>query len=300
MLSAVAKWPGMDDITEGIRRLRNDDEACARLVASVTESPATQQPVRAMKQILRTAGVACDGDSAERVLLAHAMDQSLKKIDELPVPPSVHDLIRKQFHSFRQPPGSPGPSLAVDAEENDPFIAACKLCTLRRFPAGPLDWVVSGVPRSWFLKVPLRDLPHFARFIFKEFGGIRPAFYVHIAHPPRNRALIIEKEVRRAYYRMAQSLVLQPAVKGIMCATWLHDPAAIDMYPYIASLNEPYLQFGGRLVTHLGPAPVSSGFLKFNSERREQYGRGELRFKSVVAMWPRDAAISWAEQNPDL
>lgn len=122
------------------------------------------------------------------------------------------------------------------------------------------NWVVSGVPRSCFLKAPLRDLPRFVSFIFKEFGGLKPAFYVHIARPPRNRALIIEKEVRRAYYRMAQSLVLQPAVKRIMCATWLHDPAAIDMYPYISALNESYLRFGGRLVTNLGPPSVSSVF----------------------------------------
>ena len=85
-----------------------------------------------------------------------------------------------------------------------------------------------------------------------------------------------------------------------MCATWLHDPVAMDMYPYLAALNEPYLKHGGRLVTNVGPAPVESGFLKFNSARREQYERGELKLKSVLAMWPRQAAIAWAEQNRNL
>jgi hypothetical protein len=156
------------------------------------------------------------------------------------------------------------------------------------------------MPRKWFLKMPPLDVPRAVRFILTEFGGVKPAFYVHIAHPPRNRALIIPKEVRRAYYRMAQALMLQPEIKGIMCATWLHDPAAVDQYPYIAALNEPYLKLGGRLVTNLGEAPESSGFLKFNSARREQYERGELKLKTVLAMWPRKAAVEWARENSAL
>jgi hypothetical protein len=275
--------------------LGRSPEECTALVAAVTESPETQKPIRDLKKSCRF-----EGDALERILLGCAIERSLDDIDKLPVPRSVHDLIRKQFQIFQQPASPRGISLAVDAEENDPFISACKICTLRRFPAGPLDWVVSGVPKKWFLQMPRQDLFKALRFIFGEFGGIKPAFYVHIAHPPRNRALIIEKEVRKAYFRMALALKLQPEVKGIMCATWLHDPAATEMYPYIAALNEPYLRCGGRLVTNLGLAPVSSGFLKFNSDRRKLYERGELKLKSVLAMWPRSAAIAWAEQNPGL
>jgi hypothetical protein len=285
MSGAIASWP----------ELGKSAHECSALIAAVDESPATQLPIREMKKAL-----SCQGDALERALLAHAMQESQQKIDALPVPPSVKELIRQQFQIFRQAPGGPGSSLAIDAEENDPFISACKICSLRRFPAGPLDWVVSGLPRKWFFQMPPADLPRALNFIFREFGGIKPAFYVHIANPPRNRALIIPKEVRRAYYRMAQSLLLQPQIKGIMCATWLHDPVAIGMYPYIAALNEPYLKNGGRLVTNLGPAPIESGFLKFNSARREQYERGELKLKSVLAMWPRKAAIAWAAQNRNL
>lgn len=287
-------------IAGSITRLGKSPADCAAIIAAVAEAPETQQPVRELKQVLRKEGVPCEGDSLERMLLSYAIDEFAGRIDLLPVPPTVRELIRKQHQYFRQPAGLAGPSLSVDDEENDPFIAACKICTLRRFPAGPLDWVVSGMPRRWFFKMPLRDLPRAATYIFREFGGVRNAFYVHIAHPPRNRSLIIEKEVRRAYYRMARALMLQPQVKGIMCATWLHDPAAISLYPYIAALNEPYLKLGGRLVANLGPAPESSGFLKFNSERREQYERGELKLNTVLAMWPRKAAIAWAEQNTNL
>ena len=268
---------------------------CVALVGAVNDTPETLKSIHELKQALRS-----EGDTLERIFLRHAVSQSIDRIDKLPVPTSVQELLRQQFQVFGQPRKADGISLAVDAEENDPFIAACKICTLRRFPAGPIDWVVSGLPRRWFLQMPRRDLPKVMRYIFGQLGGIQPAFYVHIAHPPRNRSLIIAKEVRRAYYRMAEALKLQPEVKGIMCATWLHDPVAMELYPYISALSEPYLKFGGCLLTNLGPAPVSSGFLKFNSERREQYERGALKLKSVLAIWPRNAAVAWAERNREL
>lgn len=273
---------------------------CAALIASVTESPKTYAPILDLKKRLRASGVECESDSLERVLLGYAAQESEGKIDSLPVPQSVRDLIRKQHRFLTQASGLAAPSLAVDAEENDPFIAASKMCTLRRFPAGPMDWVVSGLPRSWLLKMPPQDIPRVLKFVFQEFGGIKPAFYVHIAHPPRNRSLIIQKEVRKAYFRMAQALILQPGIKGIMCATWLHDPVAMEMYPHLGPLNEPYLNLGGKLVTNLGAAPPESGFTKYNSSRRDLYERGKVTFKSVLAMWPRKAAIEWAQQNSTL
>ena len=277
-----------------IARIGLSASECAGIVAAVTESPETQRPVHDLKISLRAAGVACEGDVLERALLASAIERSAKEVETLPVPSSVKELIRKQFLRFSEPSPSDAP-LAIEAEENDPFIAACKICSLRRFPAGPLDWVVSGVPRKWLFKIPPLELPRAIRYIYGDFGGRTPAFYVHIAHPPRNRALILENAVRKAYYRMARALELQPEIKGILCATWLHDPAAIERYPYLAAVNEPYLKLGGRLVTNLGPAPASSGFLKFNSERRAAYARGELKLLTVLAMWPRRAAIEWAK-----
>jgi hypothetical protein len=156
------------------------------------------------------------------------------------------------------------------------------------------------VPRSWFAKIPPRNIASAVRFILLEFGGIKPAFHVHVAHPPRNRSLILKKEVRKSYYRMARSLALQPEIKGIMCASWFHDPDALKDTPTLAWINEPYPEWGGRIVTTLGPAPVESGFLKFNPDRREQFERGELKLMTTLAMWPRKAALAWAEAHPEL
>jgi hypothetical protein len=99
---------------------------------------------------------------------------------------------------------------------------------------------------------------------------------------------------------MARSLMLQPEMKGILCSAWFHDPAALRDAPHLAALNEPYLQYGGRILTSVGEAKEDSGFLKFNPERRKLYEEGKLRIDLTLAMWPRAAAIRWAEQHPEL
>jgi hypothetical protein len=283
-------------IDQALSRLGKSVSDCVALVHSVVEQPASQAPILALKNSVQGVGIACEGDIFERVLLAHAMRESEPRIDQLPVHQSVKLLIRREFQRF-QKPQSPGPRWLLGT---DPFVAASKICTLRRFPAGPLDWVVSGMPRSWFARIAPHDLASALRFIVSEFHGIKPAFYVHAAHPPRNRSLILRNEVRKSYYRMARSLALQPEIKGIMCASWFHDPTARKDAPYLAWINEPYLDWGGRIVATLGPAPVDSGFLKFNPDRRARFERGELKLTTTLAMWPRKAVLAWASAHLEL
>ena len=271
------------------------EETVHYLALPEPDQPRSYAPVLALKRSVQNAGISCDGDRLERVLLWFAMQDAESGIDSLPLHHSVKPLIRREFGRFREL-GSPGPPLLAGT---DPFIAASKICTLRRFPSGPMDWVVSGMPRSWFARIPVRQLAPALRFIFFEFGGIKPAFYLHVAHPPRNRSLILQKEVRKSYYRMARSLAFQPEIKGIMCASWLHDPGAWKDAP-LAWINEPYVEWGGKIVAPLGPAPVESGFLKFNPERRKRLERGELKLMTTLAMWPRKAALAWAGAHPEL
>jgi hypothetical protein len=287
--------PELARIDEILQRLGTSAAHCVALVTSINE-PDSQAPVLALKQSVMDAGIDCEGDRFERVLLSHAMHDAEPKIDRVNVHHSVKPLIHREFQRFRDLQASGPPLLAG----TDPFIAASKICTLRRFPSGPLDWVVSGMPRSWIAKIPPANLASAMRFVMFEFGGFKPAFYIHVAHPPRNRSLILKNEVRKSYYRMARSLALQPEIKGIMCASWFHDPGELKDTPTLAWINEPYLEWGGRIVTSLGPAPAESGFLKFNPGRRERFERGELKLMTTLAMWPRKAALAWADANPHL
>ena len=269
-------------------------EECATAVQRVTDANDSQAQIFDWKT--RFADFAA-ADALERFLLFHAIARNFPKVEPLPVAASVKALFNKEFLTYTKPPGATKPPLLAGT---DPFVTACKIATLRRFPAGPMDWVVSGVPRSWFLKMPPSSIPGVLNYLWREFGGLKPAFYVHIAPAPRNRSLVLKQEVRKAYYRMASSLELQPGMRGILCAGWFHDPTALRDWPHVEPLNEPYLHWGGRILAPVGPVPLDSGVLDYSPERKKLYESGQLNLHLTMAMWSRNAAVAWAAANRDL
>ena len=293
--SAIERWPELIGIAEQITRIGVSAQDCVRMVRNVGESPESYQPVLQLKAAVHECLNEYPAGEFERLLLCYASEDSLPRLETLPVANSVRALFRKEFAYYTT--ARPG-SLYLQACTYF-FVTACEIATLRRFPGGPMDWVISGIPRSWFAKIPARDLPRTLFFLARKFGGLRPAFFMHVAPEPRSRALVIEKEVRRSYYRMASSLIHQPEMKGILCASWLHDPAMIKEFPHVAQLNEPYLEHGG-MITTVGPADPGSGFLQRSPERRKRFESGELRPMLGLALWPRKDAIDWARQHPEL
>jgi hypothetical protein len=293
---SIEHAPELDSIANGLWNLGVTPADCFAVIGSVKESRESQTQVFAWKEELRQAGIDTPADAFERLLLACAVHDSAPKLEALPLHPSVKVLMRKEFQAYLRPPGSGSELLAG----TDPFAAAAKIASLRRFVAGPFDWVISGMPRSWLGKMPLHKVPEVLLYIAGQFGGFKPAFYLHLAPPPRNRSLIIPKEVRKAHYRMVKSLALQPEMKGILCASWFHDPEVLRITPHLGPLNEPYLEHGGRILMNIGPAPAHAGFLLHNPERQKQYESGEFRPRLTLAMWPRKAAIAWADQHPEL
>jgi hypothetical protein len=286
--------PELASVAAALEKLGKTPADCIRAAHAVTYATPNQPEIAQWKSALLDAGCDTQNDWLERVVVFHAAQDALPRIDELRVHPAVKTLLRKEFKSFASLTKQPV------LEGTDAFITAIYIATLRRFPAGPIDWLISGLPKSYLLKIPRANIPKTLWYALAHFGGFKPAFYVHLAYPPRNRSLVIEKEVRRAYYRMARSLAMQPEMKGIMCSAWFHDPAALRDAPHLAALNEPYLEHGGRIVTPVAAAKEDSGFLKFNPERRKLYEQGKLRINLTLAMWPRAAALRWAEQHPEL
>jgi len=267
---------------------------CARLVAEVTETSESQAAVTALKDQARGAGIEVEADAFERALLRSAAADFEPHIATLPIHESVRKLLRDEYRFYT------GPARGTLLEAGSYlFVTACKTISLRRFPAGPMDWEVSGFPRAWLPKVPKPDLARLAWYLAVRAGGFRPMFFMHVARRPKNRGLLIEKEVLRAYYRMARSLELQPSVKAILASAWFHDPAAVAENPHLAWLNRPYREEGGIIVT-AGPAPVDAGFLEHNIDRKQQFESGHLQYRIAIALWPRDAAIDWARRHPEL
>ncbi len=237
-------------------------------------------------------GAGLEGDEVERLLLWYAARQALPLIPTLPVDPSVRERLDqdlRQLHAMKV-------SMAAGSYH---FDRAAKMATLRRFPAGPMEWEISGIPRSDLLKAAFPANLRLLAFVTFRLRGRKPCFFMHVAPAPRNRALSVPKEVLRAYYRMVRSMQLQPEVRALLACAWFHDPAAVRDYPHLEVLNRPYVDNGG-LITLLGPAPPSSGVLEGNAQRSADYLAGKVQYNSGFAVWPRDAAIRWADAHPEL
>jgi hypothetical protein len=267
---------------------------CAQLIAGVTEDPESHTPALALKDGARRAGIELEADGFERALLRYAAVETSPRIVSLPVQESVKMLMQNEFKYYTTMAGR-------DALEFGSylFVTGCKVISLRRFAAGPMDWEISGFPGSWLFKVGISDLARLFRFLSMRMGGFKPVFFMHVARRPKNRGLLLEKEVLRAYYRIARSLELQRSIKGIVAAAWFHDPAAVADNPHLAWLNRPYLEAGG-LIVNMEAAEATAGFMEHNAQRKEEFKSGKLRYRIGVAMWPREAAIDWARTRSDL
>lgn len=283
-------------LQETLLNMGYSSAACARLVQGVTEVPESQISVQRLKELVSRSGVAMPTGAFERALLTCAALETAPHIEKLPVYEPVKSLIRAEFQHYTSPgrPDSDAVQLGTYG-----FVVACKTISLLRFPAGPLDWEISGFPRSWLLSIKNSDLPRVLAFLLSRVRGFKPLFFIHVARTPKNRSLVIEKEVLRCYYRIARSLEFQPQIKGILASAWFHDPAAVERYPHLTWLNRPYLEANG-LITTAGPAPADSGFMEHNEDRQGQFKKGDLTLRIGIAVWPRHAAIRWADKHPQL
>ena len=255
------------------------------IAASGDNSPAFA-PISAIKS---EGGL--QGDELERLLLWHAAQQAVPRIAGLPIDASVKRMLEAEVPRL----WAAKEALAVGSYA---FDRAAKLATLRRFPAGPMEWEISGIPRSWVLRAGLSDRLRLLACVAR-LGGFAPCFFMHVAPAPRNRGLSIEKQVLQAYYRMAGSLAWQPHVRALIACAWFHDPAAVKDYPHLKLLSLPYLTNGG-LIVRLGPAGLDSGVVQGNAQRKADYEAGKVQYRYGLAIWPRKDALRWAQSRPEL
>jgi hypothetical protein len=269
---------------------------CLAALSEVTEDARTWETLLAWKDNARRDGCAGEGECFEAALLRAAGAITAARIETLPVHDSVKTLLRQEFEFYSNPPARFAATLAIGRYE---FVAASKIVTLRRFPAGPLDWEVSGLPRSTLFEMHPAPMCKTLWFVLTKMHGFAPAFFVHVARRPKNRSLVIEKEVLGAYYRMARSLELQPSMKGIVTMSWFHDPEAVRDNPHLEPINRPYRHFGGVIVV-AGSAPATAGFMEHNIQRQKRYQQNQLHYRIGVALWPRKAAIAWAKSHSEF
>jgi hypothetical protein len=270
-------------------------ESCALLHQVRTDGDALPRLAR-IKGALGRDGYPVDGGAFERMLIVAAAYDAIDRLMQLPIDDRVRDLFCQNFQLYAATPEKLPETPDVGRAS---FIAMARLATLSRFPAGQLDWEVSGIPQSWLFKVPKRSLPRLAASIVFELRGLQPAFFSHVNPNRRNQAMLLERESLRSYHRMARSMERQPQIRGLITASWLHSPDTFTVSPHLAWLNEVFLEHGGRVVP-LGPVHPDSGVLHRSPERRQAYEAGTFSPTEALVIWPRAAMLAWAAGREDL
>jgi hypothetical protein len=263
------------------------DRVAWGLLSAIGDTPETAAPI----QELKTAAQLGD-ESLERLLIWQAAREALPRVESLSVPPWVRTRMRDELLRYHDVKAS----LEVGSYG---FTRAAKMATLRLFPAGPMDWEYSGIPRSWFLKPSFPQNLRLLGFLATRVRGFTHCMVLHVAPFPKNRALVMEKEVLKSYHRMARALELQPQLRAIFGRAWFFDPAAVRDHPHLQALNRPFVELGGTVAV-MEPVPPDCGVLEGNLARRRNYLEGKLQYRYGFALWPRDAALKWAGAHPEL
>jgi hypothetical protein len=284
--------PTLAAIVSALDRRLTGLDRCVDLVSEVTERPETVQPLAAIKADLGRDGLDLAEAQFERCVLAAAALRSMHRLDQVPVSASVKALCLDLYGKLCQR------RARLDLTHHS-FVELSKIATLRRFPAGQFDWEPSGLPRSWLPKIrPIAALCRTLRVTALRMRRFGPAFVTHTGVSGKNYVLL-EREAERSYYRMAQSMALQPRVIGLITSSWLHSPDTFAVSPHLAWLNKVFQENGAVLAT-MGPAGPDCGVLHRSPERKRAYEEGRLKPTLGLVVWPRNEMLAWARTRPDL
>jgi hypothetical protein len=285
----------VDRVAAALAEARVDDERVYGLLSNVTENPASVEPLRALRASLRLPEGPKSAGAFERSILLRALRMSAARLATYPVDWSVKRLYDEEVRTVEAP--TPAAMTRFDLSKNI-FVALAKIATLRRFPAGQMTWEVSGIPRSWLPKVPPASLPRVAQYLLK-LGGLGPAFVPHLNATRKDRAALLERETNRSWYRMAQSMKLQPAIRGLVASSWLHSPDTMRVSPHMTGFSRALLDNGALLIRH-HRADLDCGVFYRSPERKKLYDEGQFVPTHGLVIWPRKEMLAWADAHPEL
>jgi len=115
----------------------------------------------------------------------------------------------------------------------------------------------------------------------------------------RRTAFLTAREARLGFYRSCLALEKQPAVRGLMDASWLHSRETFRVSPHLSFMNETFEE-AGALYVDLGPCPEKMGFLSGDAHRAELYRKGEYRPTYGAVLCSREQALDWMRRNRHL
>jgi hypothetical protein len=228
-----------------------------------------------------------------RVVLLTIGRDSLERVAELPV---VEDVKLRMYDQFRYVCEPDHMAEELINPSRFGFRVMCRFMRLERFPAGQFAWELSGFPRSYFTRMPWADVPKALDCIYHRAGGHAPFFESHTAIR-RELPILTEEEERSSLRLMAESMRLQPRIRGYQAMSWLLSPNLGEASPHLAWLAELYREFtqAGAVWTNIGPAAPNTGFLIGDHRRRRLYDEGAWQPLTGLLIWARQDVLRWSD-----
>lgn len=266
-------------------------EACVAESARITDVARTRRGLEAIRDAVADRLAPLPPGSFERFVLGHTVLSARQRVDAAPVDPAVKRLGWSGLSRFADD------RITLDVSQSR-FAALCMIATARRFAAGQFDWEPSGLPLSWLPRIRPASALMRALSTSLRRHAFKPAFFIHLPVTYPVRALL-EREALKSYYRMAQSMALQPEMRGLIASSWLHSPDTFAVSPHLAWLNKVFADNGAVIAT-MGRADHDCGALDQSVERRRAFDEGRFTPTLGLIIWPRREMLAWAEAHPEL
>jgi hypothetical protein len=208
------------------------------------------------------------------------------------LPASVLDLYPSTFARMAAYLGSA--DLSTYWVGDDPFLKDLRIAAGYTVPGGAQDIdLVGRISKKSGLKAMVTSRAFRTGMKVMRTGGLR-WFSIHTDQRYLEEFNADGRD--RCYLRIAELLLRDSAVKGMVGTSWYYDPALPAISPRLAYLQQRPLDAGAFLVRR-GRGAIHTQRATLTSEtRRKLYKEGKYLPVCYSLVWPRDALIAWAER----
>lgn len=175
------------------------------------------------------------------------------------------------------------------------FGATCRAFRYERLLGDEFDWDTSGLSRSIAAELTLKDTILAGYHTIFRARGYRPMFYFHLGLNRSTKHLTPEGTMR-SFRMIAESLELNPSIRGCIAAPWWCAKQVPLVTPSLAWFRS-FLEVGGAFIADYKSIDPHCGALARSATRRQLYDAGEYEPRRALVLWPRSAMLKWARER---
>ena len=293
---AAPEFVGLDAFMPGAPR---DAEGWFELLSKYDKDPKAVAALKEMRSAL-PAGLAAAGVNIERYVVLKALPVSALRIASMPVPDTIKRLYATLCTEIAAKERQCDRHFDM---EGDPerFFDMAQLATLRRFPAGALNFAYERLaPLRVMLCVPPLALPGYLYRRIVSMPFTKPAIGPHVNFGRKHSLILTRTDYKRSMWLVAKTVEMNPQVAGINGWSWFFSKITGEVYPHLAWMRNDIADNGAYLVDTFPAEPGGYGFTYNNRRRQILYGQGKFCPRQTAYFWRRDDFLDWASRHPEL